>query len=509
MSDSHSPLGCSSGSGWPRSPDPSCAPIRAVFADSQLTRRRVIGQFAALPISVMALGAGSALLAGCDGAARSGTQREVSLWTLALSPFLDDYVRRQIASFEKTNPGVRVNWQDVPYEAIDRKLMAAAAAGRAPDVINLADRTFARFVAMGAMRDLAPLLPPGALETYLPAAARVGVIGGKQLALPWYLTTQAVLANKSVLAAGGISAEQLPTNWRDLLKMAGPFKKASGKPLFTLPLGFESDVPMMLLSDGISPLVAGTDGWLIPQLTAPAVLRAIEPWVTAFRLGHLPRESATGGSAHQTKLYSEGQVGLINSGPNFLGRIAADAPSIFAQTHVGPAITGMLGRVHLAVMTLGVTSQSRQPELAAALAMHMTSPGAQLELCRLATVLPSTTASLSDVIFQFEPEGDKLPGPEAGSSPQAIEQRVQYARAACAAALDNAEAYTPSMASWPDMRRTFEDGFKRVLLDGSDLALTMAGIERNWQSILSDNPARADALPPMVPLGAAKKDAAA
>ena len=448
--------------------------------------------------SLAAAAAAVGLLLPMSSCAAAKSGQTISVWTLALSPFFDEYITGLLREFEAAHPGVRVEWVDVPYEAIDRKLMAAAAAGRGPDVINLADRTFARFVGMGALTDLTPLLPAETVAEYLPGAARIGVIGGKRLALPWYLTTQAVLANGDLLKKGGLEPDAIPARWSEMLAIAGDFKKKAGKPLFTLPLGFESDVPMMLLSDGISPLKAGADGRLVSNLLDGRVLRAIEPWVTAFRAGYLPRESATGGSSHLNKLFVEGDVAIINSGPNFLKRIAVDAPAIFASTIVRPAVTGLLGRAHIAVMTLGVTTQSRQPELAAALAAHLTSPLAQLELCKRAVVLPSTASSLRDALFGM-PTGDEPP-----DTKRQLEYRVATARAACARQLTDAIAFTPAMECWPDLRRNFEDAFKRVLLDGADLRLMLAEVQEQWNATLADRPAEMSAVPIASPVTSCK-----
>jgi putative chitobiose transport system substrate-binding protein len=466
-----------------------------------MSRRTALGVLSAGAMSLAALS-----LPGCAG---GRGDRPLSVWTLALSPFFDDYIKGLLDSFSKANGNIPIEWVDVPYEAIDRKLMAAAAAGRAPDVINLADRTFARFIGMGALADLNPLLPASIRDGYLKGASRIGAISGRQLALPWYLTTQSVLANTRLLAKGGIEADALPDRWAPMLAMAGDFKRKTGKPITTLPLGFESDIPMMLLSDGISPLIPGPDGNLVSALTDPRILAAIEPWVGAFRQGWLPREAATGGSSHLNKLFVEGDVATINSGPNFLKRIAADAPDIFRTTTVRPAVTGTLGRAHIAVMTLGVTTQSTKPELAARLAAHLTSSEAQLDLCRRAVVLPSTSASLADPLFSAPPPMAATVTTEAGTPPskEEIDAQVGIARAACAAQLPDAVAFTPAMACWPDLRRTFEDAFKRVLLDGADLRRTLAEVDTSWNGILADRPADISALPLVGPVGGSPRAA--
>jgi putative chitobiose transport system substrate-binding protein len=421
----------------------------------------------------------SAALAGlpaCSPTAGRGTTLE--FWTLALRPWFVGYIQGQLAAFERANPGVSVRWVDVPFEAADRKLIAAAGAGRAPDVVNLSDKTFARFVSAGAMVDLRPLLPADAAESYLPSALRLGEIGGRLLALPWYLTTQTVVANEGVLSVGGLSEGTLARRWSDLRTQATAFRAATGKHLFSVPLGQESDLPMMLLAEGEPPFrVEG--GRLKADLTRPRVLGVLRDWVDLYRRGDLPREAATEGSAHLARLYQDGRIGVINTGPNFIKRIAQVAPAVFERTRSGPPITGAKGRAHIAVMTLCVTSQSRAPGLAARLALHMTGPAAQSELCTLADVLPSARATLDDPRFS----GETAPGAEREPGGAAVAR----ARAESARALRNAVAFTPSLAAWPEMRRAFEDRIKRVLLDGEPVETAMARVEREWVALLQES----------------------
>ena len=37
----------------------------------------------------------------------------LELWTLALSPHFDAYMKEQVAAFEAATPGVRVTWVDI------------------------------------------------------------------------------------------------------------------------------------------------------------------------------------------------------------------------------------------------------------------------------------------------------------------------------------------------------------------------------------------------------------
>ncbi len=409
--------------------------------------------------------------AGCG---RDDGKIELELWTLALRPAFNEYMAERIEAFEREHPGVRVRWVDLPFEAVDRKLIATAAAGRAPDVVNMSDRSFARFAAAGAFADLGEILPGDPSEVYLEGALRIGRIEGRLLALPWYLTTQTLLVNTDLLARGGLSLETLGEDWATLRQQAGPFREATGRFLFSIPLGHESDMAMMILQEGLPLLKEGEGGRLEPGLTDPEVVAFVSEWIDAFRRGDLPSQSATDGHAHLIEMFQTGRIAAINTGANFLGRIQTEAPSVFGVTAVRRAVTGSLGRAHIATMVVSVTRASSHPDLAAALAWHLTGPESQLELCRKATVLPSTPAVLDDPLF--DPPTDT----------EGAQARIALARSLAAEELRHAVAFTPSLETWPDLRRTLEDQIRRALLDNVPVEEALARADQRWRTILRD-----------------------
>ena len=441
-------------------------------------------------IAIAAVMLAWAIAPGCDrgiggDSAGAGGERtkSIELWTLALKgrPELEDYVRGQIAAFERAHAGVRVVWVDVPFREVDRKLMAAAAAGRAPDVVNFSDKTYARFVGLGALRDLRDVLPGDPKAVYLPGALSLCEMRGQTLALPWYLTTQAVLANEDLLSKAGMSAATLPKTWRELREAARAYRAAVGDDgtyLFSVPLGHESDFLMMLFSDGLRPLTVGADGRLKSNLMDPAVVAGVKAWVELYREGALPREAATQGVQHLTDLYKRNRLAVINFGPNFLNAIRQESPKVYEATRVGPAITGELGRGHIAVMVLGVTTQSKEPKLAAELAWALSSAESQAELCRIVPVLPSTRATVESDLFA-------MPTGERAARMTRPELKLAQAQAIAAESLKSAVAFTPSLAEWPDMRRAFEDRIKRAMLSGEAVEESLKVIDEEWTRILA------------------------
>lgn len=406
-------------------------------------------------------------LRGCD----EQPTREISFWTISLRPTFTDYIRERTAAFEHMHPGTRVKWVDVPFSAIERKLLAAAAADRAPDVVNLSDMMFARFASAGAFADLEPLLTVEQLDLYHPGALGVGKLSNQQLALPWYLTTQAMIINRSLLSKGGLNLETVGRTWTDLMVQAEDFHQQTGAFLFTQPLGTDSQLPMMMLSDGIVPFSLDADGLLTADLAQPGVREFLAAWVDLYRSGVMPREAATAGFEHLIEVYQNQRVAVLNTGANFLGRVRDVSRDVYHQSTVLPPLTGTLGAAHIAVMPVCVSATSSHPQLAADFAAFITSPESQLAFCRLAPILPSTPESLRDSFFQ---------GPTQEEVDQGLET-VGVGRATVTQALQTAAAFTPPLEAWPEMRARFNDRIKASLLDGADLDKTLDLIERDWQ----------------------------
>lgn len=426
---------------------------------------------------------------GCNDD-QTDPKREVTFWTLDLAAKFTPYVTDQIRRFEAANPGVRVKWVDVPYDALDRKLIAAAAAGRAPDVVNMADLNFARYVALGAFRPIGADLPAGAEERYIAGAIGLCRINGELMALPWYVNPQARLVNLALLAEGGLDESSLGRDWRTLLAQAAAFKERTGKFLFSQPLGEESQLPIMMLADGIVPLKETGDGRLAADLRKPEVVEFVSMFVEAYSDGRLPRDAATRGHAHLLELYQEQKLAVINTGPNLLLRIKDVAPAVHRQTRILPGTVGRLGRVHMPIMVLAVMAQSRLPREAAALAWHMTGPEAQTEFCKQVAIMPSSMDSLADPYFL----------PPVGDQPSERDTEVQ-ARVVAAATVGDAVGFTAALDCWPDLRRAFDEAMKRILIDGVSVQDGLAELETEWNRILaSAAPATLDAVPRPPPL---------
>jgi putative chitobiose transport system substrate-binding protein len=434
------------------------------------------------------------LLVSCDraDARQSDGKIRLEFWTLALGTRFNSHIEGMVTEFERQNPGVEVVWVDVPFNAMQRKFIAAAAANRAPDVVNLSDGFYARFAHLGGLTDLADHVPGDPAAVYLPAAMTLGRLDGRLYGLPWYLGADVTMANEPLLASGGLGIDRLARTWDGLLAQARDYHRATGRFLFMPLLGQESELPLRILEDGLQPLVPRTDGkpGLQANLLDPAVVEMVERWVTAYRDGIFPRDSATAGHATMVDLYQNGQIAVLVTGPQMLARVRDASPPVFAATSILPPILPLAGKAEIDVMLLSVSSQSRHPKEAARLAWFITNADNQLAFAKLAPIFPSTRLSLNDPLFAAPPA-------EMLGTPQG---KLAYARHTAARSLESAQSFIPAIGPWPQMAGVFSEEIKAALLDGRDVKETLADIDAQWNAILLANePASPGSLPVVNP----------
>jgi multiple sugar transport system substrate-binding protein len=169
--------------------------------------------------------AGGLLLAGC-GASGSGADEPVRLtfWgtygnggNSAQTDVLQDEL---IPAFEEANPGIEVEYVDMPYDGLKQKLTTSAAGGELPDLIRSDIGWVAQFAELGVFKQLDTEMPgfdalagavyPGTLDT--------ASWDGHYYGLPLNTNTRVLMANRAALEAAGVDAP--PETFDDMRDLA-------------------------------------------------------------------------------------------------------------------------------------------------------------------------------------------------------------------------------------------------------------------------------------------------
>ncbi|HMU63570.1 MAG TPA: extracellular solute-binding protein, partial [Nitrosomonas sp.] len=151
-----------------------------------------------------------------DGAAGKTT---ISFWHFQSEPGQKKALEGRIAEFEKANPDVHVELQDLTWKQGREKLMAAFSSGQAPDVVELGSDWVAQYSAAGVLADQAAMKGDslGRFADYLtaPGKWKDGVY-----AWPWTADTRVLFVNTELLAGAGMDTTVVDTLWSDVLVKA-------------------------------------------------------------------------------------------------------------------------------------------------------------------------------------------------------------------------------------------------------------------------------------------------
>jgi putative chitobiose transport system substrate-binding protein len=427
---------------------------------AQLTRRELL--------RMLALGSGSAALAAC-GPRRPGSGpagRELNVWTLDLAPRFNGYLQAVIAAWEAENPGVRVRWTDVPWSAVERKLLAAVFARTAPDLVNLNPPFAANLASKGGLLDLGSLLPANAEAQYLPSIWQAGRQDGAQFALPWYLTARISMVNRQLMQQAGYSAP--PQRWQQVPAYAEAVRRRTGR--YALFMTVVPDDSAELLETFVQMGVRLLDDRRRAAFNTAAGRQAFAFWTDLYRRGLLPREVVSQGFRRAIELYQSGDLAQVATGPDFLRNLQTNAPGIASRTQPYPPITGTDGVANVAMMNLVVPRQSTMAAEAVRFGLYLTNASNQLAFAQEARVLPSAQAALA----QLEQE---LAGEQAGD-PAAL--LVEQARLLSARTLAQARVLVPAIPGVKRLQAILYTQLQRSMLGQAESDRALQQAEQEW-----------------------------
>jgi putative chitobiose transport system substrate-binding protein len=340
------------------------------------------------------LGLGLSWLVGCNSSTPPTAGQEIEFWTMQLQPQFTAYFTQLIGKFEAENPGLKVRWVDIPWEAMESKILTAVSAKTAPDVVNLNPNFASQLAARNAWLDLDGRVPPATKAQYLPKIWQASTLNGKSFGLPWYLTTRINFYNQDLFKQAGI--EKPPQTFSELAQITAQIKQKTGKYAFfvTFIPGDSGEVLESLVQMGVQLVDAQGKA----AFNTPSGVAAFQYWVDLYQKKLLPPEILTQGHRHAIELYQSGETALLASGAEFFKTIQNNAPTIAEVSAASPQITGQTGKKNVAVMNLVIPRDTDKPEAAVKFALFVTNTENQLAFARAANVLPSTVAGVQQYI---------------------------------------------------------------------------------------------------------------
>ena len=380
---------------------------------------------------------------------------------MQLQPKFTDYFNELIGTFEAENPGVKVRWVDVPWAAMQSKILAAVSSKTAPDVVNLNPDFAAQLAGRNAWLQLDDRVDPETQAQYLPNIWKASTLNSKSFGIPWYLTSSITIYNDALFKQAGLTAP--PPTYSELAAAAKAIQDKTDKYAF-----FMTVVPNdsgEVLESLVKMDVTLIDAQGRAAFNSPAGKAAFQYWADLYQQGLIPPQVTTEGHRHGVELYQSGQTAFLSSSPEFFNTIATNAPDIAKVSAAAPQITGPSDKRHVAVMNLVIPKDTDQPEAAVKFALFVTNPENQLTFAKAANVLPSTTATLSDPYFS------EMPADASG---------VDKARVVSAAQMKTAEVLIPTLKDIKALQKVLYENLQAAMLKQKTVDQALADAEQAW-----------------------------
>ncbi|MDB5100137.1 MAG: putative chitobiose transport system substrate-binding protein [Cyanobacteria bacterium RYN_339] len=400
-------------------------------------------------------------LVGCPKEADQATGNSVELWTMQLKPTFETYMTGLIAAWEKTHPGVKVTWVDLPSSEIENKTLTAAASGHAPDLVNL-NPAFANKLANAKALKTLPV-DAAYKDQFFEAAWQANTVDGQIVGLPWYLSTSVTLFNRDLWKQAGLTDQ--PHSWKDLGEAARTIKAKTKARGFMPNFGDRGKFMEILASEGIGLL--STDG-KHASFNTPAGADVVKFWADLIHDGVIPQECLTQGHREAIDRFQAGQTAVFPAGPQFLTTIKQNSPQLYAKIDVGRQITGGSGKLGVGVMNLVIPVASTHQDLALDLGKFIVSGPNQLAFCKIVPILPSEKSAAADTFFK--PLGGGL---------------EEKARAIAAEQLQHATLLVPPLPHQNELAKALDDALQRAALGKQTPAEALKQAAEDWDRVLA------------------------
>ncbi len=171
--------------------------------------------------------AGALILSGCSSSPSAGTTDApvtLTFWgtygnggNSAQTTVLENEL---IPAFEKANPGITVDYVDMPYDGLKQKLTTSAAGGELPDLVRSDIGWVAQFAQLGVFKQLDGTMPgfEDLSKAVYPGTLVTTSWNGHYYGLPLDTNTRVLISNQKALSAAGMTAP--PATFDEMRAMA-------------------------------------------------------------------------------------------------------------------------------------------------------------------------------------------------------------------------------------------------------------------------------------------------
>ncbi|MGE5527528.1 MAG: ABC transporter substrate-binding protein [Patescibacteria group bacterium] len=296
----------------------------------------------------------------------SGAAQKVTLkmWNTAealANPLTEKYIK----DFEQKYPEVKVEFFTYPWQELRSKLLAAYAAGTAPDILQLDTPWLPEFTEAGLL-DPAPKAVVNDLNTkFFPVAKHLVSFNKVAYGYPWWVFTNALIYNKALFREAGLDPNKPPKTWAQLEETAKKLTKYDAAKKIVQP-GFLINPRLLHFTDYLynnGGAIVGENTQGIPKkpikstFNTPATVKALE---FLNRLYNVDRVGSTEFTANMYEAFQKGQVGMLIEAQWLIPWTKSAAPNLEFGIAPIPTPTGKNPQVRADAWIMVVNKRSEK-----------------------------------------------------------------------------------------------------------------------------------------------------
>ncbi|MDQ3478035.1 MAG: sugar ABC transporter substrate-binding protein [Pseudomonadota bacterium] len=339
------------------------------------------------------------LLCGC--AAKDDGREVVKFWAMGRE---GEVVAELIPEFERLNPDIRVDLQQIPWSAAHEKLLTAFAGRVTPDVAQLGSSWVPELVALGALEPLDRAITGSKVvepRDFFPGGWNGNVINGRAWGIPWYSDTRILFYRSDLLRDAGFA--QVPDNWADWVRAMRAIKARANPRDFAIFLPINEYEPLLAFAlQQPEPLLR--DGGRHGNFQSPGFVRASNFYLDLFNQGLAPRATNT----QISNIYDEfakGHFAFIITGPWNIGEFKTRLPPERKDDWMTAPLPGPTGP-GLSIAggsSLAIFARSERKAAAWKLVEYLSRPEVQVRFFELTGDLPPRRSAWKAPLLASDP----------------------------------------------------------------------------------------------------------
>ncbi len=374
-----------------------------------------------------------------------------------------EVIEQLLPEFERRNPGVQVELQQLPWTAAHEKLLTAFAGDTLPDLCQLGNTWVAEFAALHALArlDSDSLLTGSQIivpRDYFPGIWDTNMVGGGLYGIPWYVDTRVLFYRSDLLRKAGFEAP--PRSWEEWKRALAAVKKEVGPARYAILLPLNEFEPLLALGLQQPETLLREDGrW--GGFSSPGFRRALDFYAEMFRNGWAPAMGDTQISNVWAE-FGRGYFSFYISGPWNIGEFKRRLPAERQADWMTAPLPGPHGP---GASTAGGSSlvifrSSRHARAAWRLIEYLSEPAVQVRFYELTGNLPPRRTPWRD---------EQLAG---DSYAKAFLNQLERARPA------------PKVPEWERIANEMQLTAEQVVRGGMDIDQAIRALDRRVDAML-------------------------